>query len=212
MAMTAQGLMLSLAGAVAPMMAFHASDGFDYVRRRSSRMQRFMLSRVLLAASTTPEPMATPSAFKRMEEGEFPFPGFALSEGGATGSPCRHRGRDAEPRGTFEPVADAVRRCSQACQKSMTSVSGDRVSRKVQLSAAALATIDVDMPDRLRLRLACDLPLSGMRGRDFRRPVERWLVRYALGVTDAVQRLGAEGLPALVHGPCQALTASCFRS
>ena len=31
------------------------------------------------------------------------------------------------------------------------------------------------------------------------------LVRYALGVTDAVQRLGAEGLPALVHGPCQAL-------
>ena len=31
------------------------------------------------------------------------------------------------------------------------------------------------------------------------------LVRYALGVSDAVQRLGAEGLPALVHGPCQAL-------
>ena len=30
-------------------------------------------------------------------------------------------------------------------------------------------------------------------------------MRYALGVTDAVQRLGAEGLPALVHGPCQAL-------
>ena len=30
-----------------------------------------------------------------------------------------------------------------------------------------------------------------------------------LGVTDAVQRLGAEGLPAPVHGPCQPSAAGC---
>ena len=79
MAMTAQGLMLSLAGvSVAPMMAFHArSKRADLIRARKvstacppairQRMpERFMrwVTRVLLAASTTPEPMATPSAFR----------------------------------------------------------------------------------------------------------------------------------------------------
>ena len=34
------------------------------------------------------------------------------------------------------------------------------------------------------------------------------LVRYALGVTDAVKRLAAEDLPTRVHGPCQALQAA----
>ena len=136
----------------------------------------------------------------------------------------------------------------------MTSVSGDRVSRKVQLSAAASAiatilTSGAQLPDMCdfacELRLQCDLAalrhaaeieglqtlapgvVEGNRAAGGLAPgglgtavlagpqrhhdaVERHrgadrLVRYALGVTDAVQRLGAEGLPALVHGPCQAL-------
>ena len=136
----------------------------------------------------------------------------------------------------------------------MTSVSGDRVSRKVQLSAAAAAIATILTSGRSCLicatslascALQCDLAalrhaaeieglqtlapgvVEGNRAAGGLAPgglgtavlagpqrhhdaVERHrgadrLVRYALGVTDAVQRLGAEGLPALVHGPCQAL-------
>ena len=141
----------------------------------------------------------------------------------------------------------------------MTSVSGDRVSRKVQLSAAASGDSDdpdvgAQLPDMCdfacELRLQCELAAlrhaAGIEGLQTLAPgvvegnraagglapgglgtavlagpqrhhdaVERHrgadrLVRYALGVTDAVQRLGAEGLPALVHGrvsgACRVLT------
>ena len=83
MAMTAQGLMLSLAGVsvCASMMAFHArskrADSDQGAARSAQRLpnawrsasacrQRFMrwVTRVLIGtASTTPEPMATPSDF-----------------------------------------------------------------------------------------------------------------------------------------------------
>ena len=74
MAMTAQGLMLLLAGvSVAPMTAFHARPKrADLIRARKvgtacppairQRMpERFMrwVTRALLAASATPEPVAT---------------------------------------------------------------------------------------------------------------------------------------------------------
>ena len=73
------GLMLSLAGvSVALIRAFHArSKRPDLIRARKVRTacpptirqrmpERFMrcVTRVLLAASTTPEPMAMPSSFR----------------------------------------------------------------------------------------------------------------------------------------------------
>ena len=97
MAMTAQGLMLSLAGvSVAPMMAFHArSKRADLIRARKvstacplairQRMpERFMrwVTRVLLAASTTPRADGDALCLQGVvahalavlaEEGEFPF-------------------------------------------------------------------------------------------------------------------------------------------
>ena len=62
-----------------------------------------------------------------------------------------------EPAGRHGMVGRGLR-CSQACQKSITSVSGDRVSRKVQLSAApsAIATIPISG----RARLMCGLRLQ----------------------------------------------------
>ena len=59
--------------------------------------------------------------------------------------------------------SDAVCRCSQACQKSITSVSGDRVSRKVQLSAAPSAIATIPISGRARLNVcdfACKLRLQ----------------------------------------------------
>ena len=74
---------------------------------------------------------------------------------------------DARDGALLEPagrhgMSDAVCRCSQACQKSITSVSGDRVSRKVQLSAApsAIATIPISGRARLMCDFACKLRLQ----------------------------------------------------
>ena len=212
MAMTAQGLMLSLAGVSvcaddglpcpveasgfdqgaegqhslsagdppAHAGALHALGHQGLVGRLDHRLSRWR----------RPLPSGRGSACaggacgrRRVPVRSRPDPALRYHEGGATpGSPCRrHRGRDAEPRGTSRTSreatawSDAVRRCSQACQKSMTSVSGDRVSRKVQLSAAASAIATIltsgrQLPDMCdfacELRLQCDLAALPACGRD----------------------------------------------
>ena len=74
-------------------------------------------------------------------------------EGGATpGSDCRRRGRDAEPRGTSRTSrrpphgSDAVRRCSQACQKSIRT-SGRATGSPGRSNCRTAASADSDDPD-----------------------------------------------------------------
>ena len=187
-----------------PMMAFHARSkraAFDQVRkvaqpvrRRSSACRSASClghQDVLLAASTTPEPMATPSANqigsacaggacgrRRVPVRSRPDPALRYHEGGASpGSPCRrHRGRERRTsRYLSNQSEDRMVGCRSDVRrhaaKSMTSV-GDRVSRKVQLSAVGIANPDVgaQLPDMCDF--ACTaapisylVPLSGMRPR-----------------------------------------------